>query len=184
MELDYNEKNALRYVGGYVTRRLHQKITKSKHELKKELCTCLTEMTDVDPDEMSDESDDWMKCVDRGGLKKITNMVYMLFVSIELVFRQQLQGSDEISFNAVMEKAVEDEDVDFYWSIISADWEPETAAILLKMIIEMWLKIRGHSTARAWLELYKQTQKKSVQKSKGIRKQLVTSTSASTSTTE
>ena len=66
VELDYNEKNALRYVGGYVTRRLHQKRTKSKHKLKKELWTCLTEMNDVDPDEMSDESDDWMKCVDRG----------------------------------------------------------------------------------------------------------------------
>ena len=33
-----------------------------------------------------------MKCVDRGVLKKISNMVYLLFVSIELMFRQQLQG--------------------------------------------------------------------------------------------
>ena len=47
VQLDFNEKNALRYVGGYVTRALHQKLKKSKHEKKNELCICLTEMNDV-----------------------------------------------------------------------------------------------------------------------------------------
>ena len=72
-------------MGGYVTRKLYQKLKNSKHMMKKERCLCLTEMNDVDPKEMQDDSDDWMTIVDRGGLKYITNMVYMLFVSVELV---------------------------------------------------------------------------------------------------
>ena len=70
-QLDYNEKNALRYVRGYVTRVLYQRLKKSKHE---KLCTCLIEMNDVDGDEMHDDSDDWMDSIDTGGLKHITQM--------------------------------------------------------------------------------------------------------------
>ena len=32
VQLDYNEKNALRYVGGYVTRVLYTKLEKSNNE--------------------------------------------------------------------------------------------------------------------------------------------------------
>ena len=39
-------------------------------------------MNDVDPEVLCDNSDDRMKSVDRGGLKHITNVVYMLFVRL------------------------------------------------------------------------------------------------------
>ena len=58
MQLDYNEKNALRYVGGYVTRVLYQRLQESSHVMKKKFC--LTERNDVDPDDMVDESEEWM----------------------------------------------------------------------------------------------------------------------------
>ena len=179
-QLDYNEKNVLRYVGGYVTRRLYQKLENSKHIMKKELCLCLTEMNDVDSKDMQDDSDDWMTIVDRGDLKYITNMVYMLFVSVELVVRKNLQTDQPHQILlSVAEKAITDGDVQFYWSIISANWEEEIATVLLRMIVDLWVKIRGHSTARALLEQYKLSKKKSVQKSKEIRKQLMSSASSS-----
>ena len=43
----------------------------------------------------------------------------------------------------------------------------------LVMIIDMWITVRGFSFASAWIEKYKSANKKSVQKSKGVRKQLV-----------
>ena len=184
VQLDYNEKNALRYVGGYVTRVLHHRLRKSKHGMKREFCACLTEMNDVDPDEMCDDSDDWMNSVDRGGLKHITNMVYMLFVSIELVLRRHLLGLDQPSLTTAKEKVVEDEDVKSYWSNISINWTDEVATQLLNMMIDTWINIRGHSTAKAWLESYKLSQKKSVQKSKGIRKQLISSASSASTSSE
>ena len=184
VQLDYNEKNALRYVGGYVTRVLHQRLKKSKHEKKSELCTCLTEMNDVDGDEMHDESDEWMDAIDRGGLKHITQIVYLFFVSIELALRNYLQGPDQPSLTMAKDKVIKDEGVQSSWSTIAVNWEDESATLLLNLIVDTWIKIRGHSTARAWLESYKLQQKKSVQKSKGIRKQLISSTSSASTSSE
>ena len=70
--LDYNERNALRYVSGYITRRLYHKLQNSKHHLKDELCLCIAELNDVDPEEMSEDSEEWMNAIDRGGLKHVT----------------------------------------------------------------------------------------------------------------
>ena len=50
--LDYNEKNALRYVAGYVTRKIYRKLKNSKNLMKDELLLCLAEINDVDPNEM------------------------------------------------------------------------------------------------------------------------------------
>ena len=54
--LDYNESNALRYISGYITRSIHRKLKETSHKLEQELCLCLAELNDVDPDEMEDES--------------------------------------------------------------------------------------------------------------------------------
>ena len=58
------------------------------------------------------------------------------------------------------------------WSIVAADMVGDE---LIKLIVEEWVKIRGFSFAGSWLELYKQrNKKKTLQRSKGIRKQLIT----------
>ena len=51
-------------MGGYVTRVLHKRLTNSKHKMKTELCTCLLEINDISPDEMCDDSDDWMNLIE------------------------------------------------------------------------------------------------------------------------
>ena len=138
-------------------------------------------MNDVDGDEMHDDSDDWMDSIDRGGgLKHITQMVYLLFTSIEPALRRYI-GLDQPSLTTMKDKIIDDEGVQSSWSTIAVDWE-ETATLLLNMIVDTWIKIRGHLTARAWLESYK-LQQKSVQKSKGIRKQLISSTSSTLAST-
>ena len=71
-----------------------------------------------------------------------------------------------------MEKMLHNEDVLFYWSMISADWEEE-GDVLLQMIIEHWVTVRGFSYTSASLEKYKQANKKTVQKSKCTRKNLI-----------
>ena len=183
--LDYNERNAVRYISGYITRSVYRTLKDSKHKFKDELCLCLAELNDVDPGEMEDESNEWMNEVDRGGLKHVTNMTYMLFASAELEIRKYLaksQGRHELNIAAAKDNVIASEDVQFYWCMATSDWEAEVSSVLLDMLIERFVKIRGHSTARAWLEEYKQKTKKSVQKSKGVRKQLISKTSNSTST--
>ena len=73
----------------------------------------------------------------------------------------------------VKEKAVkgilENEDVIVHWDDISWSWGRQEAEQLLGMIIEHWVIVRGFS----FMEKYKQVQKKTVQKSKGLRKNLM-----------
>ena len=64
------------------------------------------------------------------------------------------------------------------WSMVAADWEEEEAQALLELVVDLWITIRGFSFASAWIEAFKAEHKKSVQKSKGVRKQLCTATSS------
>ena len=69
---------------------------------------------------------------------------------------------------------MKDEDVLFNWLMISGDWENEEAEILFKMIIDLWVTIRGFSFANSWMEKYKLAHHQSLQKSKGLWKRLIT----------
>lgn len=122
-----------------------------------------------------DESEEWTMAIDRGGLKHIDDNTYMVFATMELVLRQYLsskKASEIPGLQEVTEKMTSCEDVLFHWSMVSVNWGEEESRILLHMIAEHWLKLRGFSFASALVEKYKQTQKKSIQKSKALRKQL------------
>ena len=60
--------------------------------------------------------------------------------------------------DGVKQALVVNEDVQFLWTMISADWEEASASALLKMIVNQWVKIRGFSYASAWVEQYKTAQ--------------------------
>ena len=63
--------------------------------------------------------------------------------------------------------------VQWYWNVLSNDQESdEEEKWLLSQIIELWLTIRGHSIAGAWLEYHKQYSKTNTMKSVGLRKGL------------
>ena len=118
--IDYKEKNAIRYIAGYITRSVNRKLLDSKHLLKDELSLCLAELNDVDPDEMQDDSKDWMEKVDRGGLKHVPDMMYMMFVSMEEQLRVHLscaQGQSPSTVNLIgaKDKLIENEDINFYF---------------------------------------------------------------------
>ena len=81
-------------------------------------------------------------------------MAYGMFESMELVIRHFLQ---------------------FFWAIVSVEWEEEESLICWSKIIEHHVTIRGFLFASGWLEKHKKTQKKTIKKSKGVRKQLSSS---------
>ena len=120
-----------------------------------ELVLCLVEMEEKEATEH--ESEMWTNTIDRGGLKHVSNMTYMMFMSMELELRQQLHSGCASEETAMKEKAIEkisqNDDVLFYWSVVSTDWEEEADA-LLPMIIEHWVTVRGFSFTSAFLEKY------------------------------
>lgn len=60
-----------------------------------------------------------------------------------------------------------------FWSNVCSDWEEEICDILLELIVNEWVTIRGFSYASAWVEKLKQETKMTTEKSKGLRKQLI-----------
>ena len=84
--------------------------------------------------------------MDRGGLRHIDDMTFMLFVSMELELRRHLHADNVSDSSGVKERALEcvmsNAEVQLYWSTISANWEEEEASgELLKSIVEHWVTI-------------------------------------------
>jgi len=173
LTLNFYEASALQYAAGYVPRALTKKLKKSAHPLKDELTLCLLDLLDDGEDEHT-ESHEWILSLDRGGLKHINNLCYQLFVAMELEIRRHLNPDKPANFiDEVQASILSNEDVLFYWSMIASDWEEEENAALLPMVVNLWVTVRGFAYASAWVEKYKSEHKKSVQKSKGVRKQLL-----------
>ena len=79
--------------------------------------------------------------------------------------------SESTTLNDDVIKAISlDDNVMFYWELLPGMWEVDECDALFKMIIELWVTIRGFAYASGWLEHYKQIIKTSLQKSKGVRK--------------
>lgn len=182
-----NESNALRYIAGYVCRHLRKKLETENHELKEEMILCLTELIKDKSStrEACETDEEWKKKIDRGGLCYVKETTFQLFCAIEYQVRSVLNTLTNPQPPAkvdIIKKTINDDDVQFYWLIASADFEiddKDTHNLLLNKIVELFLTVRGFSLAGIWMEKYKQLSKKSTQRSKSLRRELYDHTSGS-----
>ena len=119
--------------------------------------------------------------MDRGGLWHVRETTFQLLCALEEEVRTYLNALSSPNTAGLrtqfIEKLIKSDDVQFYWCITTADFEVDDVEVhdyLLKMIVELYVTIRGFSYASAWIEQYKQLQKKSTQRSKSLRKELYT----------
>lgn len=84
-------------------------------------------------------------------------------------------GTDKESFTQdVLLKVNEDDDVQFYWALLSQVIEdPHDSEELLNAIIKLWVTVRGFSLTASWMESYKRNNKTILQKSIDYGKVLV-----------
>ena len=113
--------------------------------------------------------------MDRGGLVHISDTMYSLFAAMEMETRSLLHhhAITEGIKHKLTEQICKNEDVLFHWATIACNWEENEADALLHMLVDHWVTIRGYSFASSYVERYKQKNKKTVQKSKGLRKNLL-----------
>lgn len=88
--LSYKEKDVIGYTAGYIPRAL-KKIDLSSHPLKKELSLCLVDLTEEC--DVEDESCEWSKIVDRGGLNHVFENMYWFTALMELEIKKNLSAS-------------------------------------------------------------------------------------------
>lgn len=175
--LTYEEKNTLRYTGSSVCHNLRTKISKSKHPLKKSLLIALNDLAEDEP--TKEKSGDWVAMEDRGGLFRLCDEAYRWFEAIELMVREvlvieKLQCINEEVKSSLIHKIISDEEVGHYWQSLMVEVGREESDLLFKMIAEAYISIRGYSSAKLFMEQYKQANKESLQKQKSLRKTVQT----------
>lgn len=76
-------------------------------------------------------------------------------------------------FETIHTKVIENEDVQFHWTLLSQDIEnAEDSIVLLQDIIKLYITVRGFSMVESWNEVYKNKEQTNTQKSTGLRKSL------------
>ena len=179
-----SEANALRYAAGYVVRQVSRKVNKCTDALQDKLLCCASKLLKGDQDDSDPgTAEEWTAMVDRGGLWHVRETTFQLFCAFEEETQLYLRGLCLPNASALhsdfLNKLLANEDIKFYWCIVTADFDVEDTDIhdvLLRMIAELYITIRGFSFASGWIEHYKQEQKKSTQRSKSLRRKLYTDT--------
>ncbi len=122
-------------------------------------------------------SEVWTDLVDRGGLIHISDTIFSFFAAMEVVVKSHYSADNPLLMKELKERIItdvlQDDDVLFHWSIVAANWLEEDAHELLKIIVDHWIAMRGFSFVSSFIEQYKREQKKTLEKSKGIRKNLI-----------
>ena len=167
--LTYEECNALHYAAGAVCCTLKKRIEKSNQPSMGDLLIGIDDLC-CDDDQGGGDAKEWEQLIDRGGLCHVKDETYQLFYAMELLVRQHLtiQGVGKLTSGSrpeIEKNVLKDEEVLFAWEIASVELDDITGTTLLKMIVQLWLTIRGFSFAGAFIEQYKNTTKKGLQRS-------------------
>jgi hypothetical protein len=173
MDLTYAEKNTLRYIGGSVCNNLRTKISRNSHPWKQSLLIAINDLAEDEPTQ--EESGDWVTLVDRGGLFRLNDVAWSLFQAMELMVREvfaleNLKCINQEISSGLIDKILSDEEVLHYWQSLMIEVGREEGKLLLRMIIEAYVNIRGYSSAKLFMERYKLEHKESLQKQKSLRK--------------
>jgi len=185
--LTKDDENILRYACGFVAMKLKKFTKMSAGDKTAKFLECLDKMEmAIDGPESSfyDYTREWITKVDRGGLFKVSDGAYSLFVAIEHAIngkihehlqctsRKTLACDGEGETKQMIVKTI-CEDVLFRWTLLEMDDDPSSDRMeLLKHIVSLWLTIRGFSVSKYWMERYKQKENTSTKKAKGLQKEL------------
>ena len=101
----------------------------------------------------------------------------MLFTAMECEVRDhfhvdKLEAMKDGYKDKITLAVTNNDEVLFHWCMLTAETADSDAEIILPMLIDLWVTIRGFSFAGSWLEIYKKKKKKALQRSKALRKRI------------
>ena len=89
----------------------------------------------------------------------VSDITYMLFYSMEMELRIHLRATCTNIKDVALKEIIVNEDVLFYWSIISTNWDTASSNELLNLMTAHYITIRGFSFVNSIMEKYKQATK-------------------------
>ncbi len=167
-----DEENALRYVCGYVCRKVQAKIQSSSLPHKEDMVLFIADLSGDEWDE-AQGTEEWTNAVDRGGLWHVSDTTYTIFYMMEEEIRKHLIAKCAKTYS----EGVKNKILDAILSLMTSSLDDNISTMILRKMSELYLTIRGFAFASSCLELYKQQHHKKTQKSKALRKKLAASDS-------
>ena len=115
VQFTYEEEIAIRYMAGFVVRRLQKQLDAKDIDM-------LIESYEATISDAN--SSEWINLIDRGGLVHVNDACYQLFLAIEHATQQELQISKVASmddgFRTYLENTLStDDDILFNWTMIT-----------------------------------------------------------------
>lgn len=167
VDMTTDELNAL--ATGYVPHALLKRFEKRTGNKYEAYIECLGDVAvSCDDTEFFTYTKKWINIiVNRGGLFPVNDITYQFFVVIErqvkCVFPEyaiKSSGCTEDFKQDVIKKIMNQEDVQWHWTLISQCIDSEEDAIeLLYEIVLLWVTVRRFALAATWMETYKQMAK-------------------------
>ena len=125
------EESTVRYASGYVAMKLMKEFVKDT-EHAAQFVECLSHMAvEGQENDFYSYTRQWVKSVDRGGIFHINTSSFFFFRALEVATQTLLPhhlSNPQNSADGLKQKISEDEDVQFYWSMVSIDIPNEVAA--------------------------------------------------------
>lgn len=157
------EKYALRYVAGYICKKVRVQLEGSVLPHKDTMISLLMQLC-LETEDVDDEATAaWINSIDRGGLTHVSNTAYNIFAAIEEGIRlhlsiasaaKQCKGSRQDLVNC----SLKNENVQLLWNqFIPEDMKTDlVSSLLLKEIVELYVTVRDQAFVSSCMELYKQ----------------------------
>ena len=77
--------------------------------------------------------------------------MYDFFEAIELELQKHISWSENIeNKDKILEFVTSDDDVRLIWSTIAVNWDMNMEGMLMRMIVNHWVTIRGFSSTAAY----------------------------------
>ena len=137
-------------------------------------------ISDLSGDEWDESqgTEGWTNAIDRGGLWHVSDDTYLIFYLMEKEIRNHFVHKSAKALTETKKKVVDsilsNDDLLFHWSILASPVGDAVGEVVLRKMVELYVTVRGFAFASSCMELYKQQHKKRTQKSKALRKKLVT----------
>jgi len=137
--LTHLEKNPVRYVAGYVCRKVLERVCASSCAGREAMMLCLSDLNGGDRDD-KENTDEWIHLINRGGLWRVSDEAYQLFLIMENEIRQKLNLHTVAEPRQKMiDSLMSNEDLLFQWCFCASDLEEDTTTALLRQLVELFL---------------------------------------------